>query len=110
MMRGVRCRNQKVMATHDSLLLCGACPCVEGCHYREYNTKRAWAGQMAILVSLLYGGGGEVWEPEGNGYTRLTTTLWSLSMFRGVSLSGIHQACVGWSDGYTRLIALWWGW
>ena len=63
---------------------------------------------MAMLVSLLYGGGGEVWEPEGNGYTRLTTTLWSLSMCRGVSLSGIlHQACVGWSDGYTRLITLW---
>ena len=63
-------------------------------------------GQMAMLVSLLYGG--EVWEPEGNGYTRLTTTtLWSLSMCRGVSLSGIqHQACVVWSDGYTRLIIL----
>ena len=58
--------NQKVMATHDSLLLCGACPCVEGCHCREYNTKRAWGGQMAILVSLLYGGGGEVWKPECN--------------------------------------------
>ena len=65
-------------------------------------------GQMAMLVSLLYGGGGEVWEPEGNGYTRLTTTLWSLSMCRGVSQSGIqHQACVVWSDGYTRLIILW---
>ena len=57
----MRCGNQKVMVTHDSLLLCGACPCVEGCHYREYNTKRAWGGQMAILVSLLYGGGGVVW-------------------------------------------------
>ena len=34
----VRCGNQKVMATHDSLLPCGTCPCVEGCHYREYNT------------------------------------------------------------------------
>ena len=63
----MRCGNQKVMATHESLLLCGACPCVEGCHYREYNTKRASFGQMAILVSLFYG---------------------------------------GWSDGYTRLIAL----
>ena len=63
---------------------------------------------MAMLVSLLYGGGGEVWEPEVNGYTRLSTTLWSLSMCRGVSLSGIqHQACVVWSDGYTRLITLW---
>ena len=31
---------------------------------------------MAILVSLLYGGGGEVWKPEGNWYIRLTTTLW----------------------------------
>ena len=72
----VRCGNQKVMATHDSLLLCGACPCVEGCHCREYNTKRAWGGQMAILVSLLYGGGGEVWKPECNCYIRLTTTLW----------------------------------
>ena len=41
MVRVVRCGNQKVMATHDSLLLYGACPCVEGCHYREYNTKRA---------------------------------------------------------------------
>ena len=51
---------------------------------------------MAILVSLLYGGGGEVWKPEGNGYTRLTTTLWSLSIYRGVSLARIqHQACVG---------------
>ena len=50
---------------------------------------------MAILVSLLYGGGGEVWEPEGNGYTRITTTLWSLSICRGVSLARIqHQACV----------------
>ena len=64
-------------------------------------------GQMAILVSLLYGGGGEVWEQEGNGYTRFSTTLWSLSMCRGVSLSGIqNQARVGWSDGYTRLITL----
>ena len=53
----MRCGNQKVMATHDSLLLCGACPCVEGCHYREYNTKRASRGdQIAILVSLLNGG------------------------------------------------------
>ena len=52
----VRCGNQKVMATHDSLLLCGACPCVEGCHYREYNTKRASRDQIAILVSLLNGG------------------------------------------------------
>ena len=33
-------------------------------------------GQMAILLSLLYGGGGEVWKPEGNWYIRLTTTLW----------------------------------
>ena len=32
-------------------------------------------GQMAILLSLLYGGGGEVWEPEDNWYIRLTTTL-----------------------------------
>ena len=40
-----------------------ACPCVEGCHYREY-TKRASGGQMAILVSLFYGG----WS---DGYTRL---------------------------------------
>ena len=48
-------------------------------------------GQMAILVSLLYGGGGEVWEPEGNGYTRLTTTLWSLSICRGVSLTRIQH-------------------
>ena len=40
-------------------------PCVRG------------GGQMAILVSLPYDVGGEVWEPEGNGYTRLTTTLWS---------------------------------
>ena len=30
---------------------------------------------MAILVSLLYGGGGEVWKPEGNWYIRLATTL-----------------------------------
>ena len=62
---------------------------------------------MAMLVSLLYGG--EVWEPEGNGYIRLTTTpLGSSSMCRGVSLSGIqHQACVVWSDGHTRLIILW---
>ena len=52
----VRCGNQKVIATHDSLLLCGACPCVEGCHYREYNTKRASRDQIAILVSLLNGG------------------------------------------------------
>ena len=37
-----------------------------------------------------------MWEPEGNGYTRLTTTLWSLSIYRGVSLARIqHQACVG---------------
>ena len=57
----VRCGNQKVMATLDSLLLYGACPYVEGRHYREYNKKRAWGGQMAILVSLLYGEGGEVW-------------------------------------------------
>ena len=28
----MRCGNQKVMATLDSLLLCGACPYVEGCH------------------------------------------------------------------------------
>ena len=58
--------------------------------YRQkVNAVRACVrgrGQMAILVSLLYGGGGEVWEPEGNGYTRLTTTLWSLSIRRGVSL------------------------
>ena len=33
-------------------------------------------GQMATLVSLLYGGGGEVWKPEGNWYILLTTTLW----------------------------------
>ena len=33
-------------------------------------------GQMAILVSLLYGGDGDVWEPEGNWFIRLTTTLW----------------------------------
>ena len=72
----MRCGNQKVMSTHDSLLLCGASSCVERCHYREYNTKRASGGQMAILVSLLYGGssdgytrfialwwGGEVWKP-----------------------------------------------
>ena len=53
--------------------------------------------------------GGEVWEPEDNGYTRLTTTLWSLSICRWVSLARIqHQACVGWSDGYTPLITLWW--
>ena len=53
-------------------------------------------GQMAILVSLLYGGGGEVWYPEGNGYTRLTTTLWSVFICSGVSLARIqHQACVG---------------
>ena len=55
-------------------------------------------GQMAILVSLLYSGGGEVWEPEGNGYTRLTTTLclWSVSICRGVSVARIqHQGCLG---------------
>ena len=46
---------------------------------------------MAILVSLLYGGGGEVWEPEVNGYTLLTTTLWSLSICRGVSLVRIQH-------------------
>ena len=45
----------------------------------HYSTE---VGQIAMLVSLLCGGGGEVWEPEGNGYTRLTT----------------------------RLITLWWGW
>ena len=28
----VRCGNQKIMATLDSLLLCGAYPYVEGCH------------------------------------------------------------------------------
>ena len=86
----VRCGNQKVMATYDSLLLlCGARPCVERCHYREYNTKRASFGQMAILVSLFYGGwsdgyirlialwwGGEAWKPECNCYIRLTTSLW----------------------------------
>ena len=83
--------------------------------FRSIDRRRRPCGrggdQMAILVSLFYGGGGEVWEPEGNGYTRLTTTLWSLSMCRGVSLSGIqHRACEGWSDGYTRLLTLWWGW
>ena len=37
-----------------------------------------------------------MWEPEDNGYTRLTTTLWSLSICRGVSLARIQrQACVG---------------
>ena len=78
---------------------------------------------MAMLVSLLYGGGGEVWEPEGNGYTRLTTTVWSLSMCRGCHYreyntkraSGGQMAILvsllygGWSDNYNRLIALWWG-
>ena len=63
--------------------------------YRQkVNAVRACVrggGQMAILVSLLYGGGGEVWEPEGNGYTRLTTTLWSLSICRGVSLARIQH-------------------
>ena len=36
---------------------CSACVrgCVRACVRR--------GGQMAILVSLLYGGGGEVWEP-----------------------------------------------
>ena len=34
----MRCGNQKVMGTLDSLLLYGACLYVEGCHYREYNT------------------------------------------------------------------------
>ena len=30
--------------------------------YRQkLKAVRAWGGQMAILVSLLYGGGGEVW-------------------------------------------------
>ena len=58
-------------------------PCVRACV--------RGGGQMAILVSLLYGGGGEVWEPEGNGYTRLTTTLWSLSICRGVSLARIQH-------------------
>ena len=61
---------------------------------------------MAILVSLLYGGGGEVWEPEGNGYTRLTTTLWSLSICRGVSLARIQHlfqvACDSALDGETE--------
>ena len=43
-----------------------------------YSSHYSMEGcQMAMLVSLLYGGGGEVWEPEGNVYTRLTTTLWS---------------------------------
>ena len=46
---------------------------------------------MAILLSLLYGGGGDVWELEDNGYTRLTTTLWSLSVCRGVSLARIQH-------------------
>ena len=37
-----------------------------------------------------------MWEPEDTGYTRLTTTLWSLSICRGESLARIqHQACVG---------------
>ena len=48
-------------------------------------------GQMAILLPLLYGGGGEVWELECNGYTRPTTTLWSLSICRGVSLARIQH-------------------
>ena len=62
----VRYGNQKVMATHDSLLLCGACPCVEGCHYREYNTKRASRDQIAILVSLQnYQNGGQTNTNDG---------------------------------------------
>ena len=52
---------------------------------------------MAILVSLLYGGVGEMWKPEGNWHIRLTITLWievciinsschrSLSLWRHVS-------------------------
>ena len=28
---------------------------------QKVKAVRAWGGQMAILVSLLYGGGGEVW-------------------------------------------------
>ena len=63
----VMCGNQKVMATHDSILHCEACPCVDGCQYCEYSTKRACGGQMAILVSLLYGGGGEVWNQNVTG-------------------------------------------
>ena len=58
--------------------------CVRAC-------VRAWGGQMAILVSLLCGGGGEVCEPEGNGYTRLTTTICSLSICRWVSLARIQH-------------------
>ena len=50
---------------------------------------------MAILVSLLCGGGGEVCETEGNGYTRLTTTLWSLSICRWVSLARIQHLFQG---------------
>ena len=45
----------------------------------------------APYTFFLYGGGGEVWEPEGNGYTGLTTTLWSLSICRGVSLARIQH-------------------
>ena len=49
-------------------------------------------GQMAILLSLLYGGGGEVWKPDGYWYIRLTTTLWievcirNSSCYRSLSL------------------------
>ena len=28
---------------------------------QKVKAVRAWGGQMAILVSLSYGGGGEVW-------------------------------------------------
>ena len=49
--------------------------------------------QMAILVSLLYGGGGEVWKPQGNWYIRLTTTLWIEVCIRN---SSCHRSLSQW--------------
>ena len=52
-------------------------------------------GQMATLLSLLYGGGGEVWKPEGNWYIRLTTTtLWIEVCIRN---SSCHRSLSLWN-------------
>ena len=69
--------------------------------YRSIDRRRRpcgrGGGQIAMLVSLLYGGVGEVWKPECNRYIRLTTTLWIEVCIRNYSChpnpNGVTPTC-----------------